>query len=458
MTDRFIDNFTPGDGTDGLTWAKAELTLAAVSAAAAAGDRFLTDYRHSESTGASINVALVGTLASPGQLLSVTQSGASGASALTAGAIVATGAGAYSITFTGSGYVYGHVFKGGVGSSSTLQIILGSGNQEYQVLDVCELWVATGHASSAGITVGASSTTTQGATRWLNTSVKFNHASNSIRLSHGDFDWVGGGAISGTTSPTNVLAPVAGMVSARLSGLDFSTFGSTVNLVTSAGDWCGKIVFRNIVMPASWSGTIGTCGNPGARIEAYNVAAAVASGENNFSMWIEDYAGSIKHETTIVRTGGASDGVNGLSHKIATSANAEWPTIVMRGPELYAWCNSTGSKTFTVHYVADENVAEGQGAGTSNAFRDDEFWIEVEALGTSDSPQASLASGVCGAIATPSDNASSSETWTTTGMTTPKKGKLEVTLTVNEKGPFIVRVCGAKASKTIYYCPKVVVS
>lgn len=458
MTDRFTDNFTPGDGTTGLSWATAELTLAAVSAAAAAGDRFVTDYRHSESTAASINVALVGTLASPGQLLSVTQSGAASWTGLTAGAIIATGAGAYSITFTGTGYVFGHTFKAGVGASSTLQIACAGGNQEYQVLDTCELWVATTHNSSAGITVGALSSSTQGATRWLNTSIKFNHASNTIRVNHGDWDWIGGGTVSGTTSPTNLISPASAMISARLSGLDFSGFSAGVNLVTTAADWCGKIVFRNIVMPASWSGTIGTCGNPGARIEAYNVAAAVASGENNFSMWIEDYAGNAKHETTIIRTGGASDGVNGLSHKITTSANAEWPSIVMRGPELYARVTSTGSKTFTVHYVADENAAAGQGAGTSNAFRNDEWWLEVEYLGTTDSPKSTLSNGMCGALTTPTDNASSSETWTTTGLTTPKKGKLTATVTINEKGTYIVRVCGAKASKTIYYCPKVEVS
>lgn len=456
MTDRFVDNFTPGSGGDGLSWANAELTLAAVDAADVAGDRILFDYRHSESTAGIITLAIAGTNASPSTLLSVTQSGASGYTGPTAGAIVATGAGAYPINASGSFYAYGITFKLGVGSSAACSGAWANGDGNIEVFENCALEIATTH-SSTYLQIGVSGATNNSSIRWIDFDVKFAATGQRLLLVGGDFVWSGGAAISGTTTPTNLIDGGGSTYSALIENLDLSNFASTVNLCAGM-NFGGRVVFRNIKMPSGWSGVIGTPTVATGRVEAYNVGPAVASGENNFSLWIEDYAGSVKHETTIVRTGGASDGTTAIAHKLSTTANAEWPTIVMRGPGLYAWCNSTGSKTFTVHYVADENVAAGQGAGTSNAFRDDELWIEVEALTTTDSPQAAFTTGMCGVLDTPADNASSSETWTTTGLTTPKKGKLEVTLTVNEKGPYIVRVCGAKASKTIYYCPEVGVS
>ena len=52
----------------------------------------------------------------------------------------------------------------------------------------------------------------------------------------------------------------------------------------------------------------------------------------------------------------------------------------------------------------------------------------------------------------------STETWTTTGLTTPVKQQLSVTIIPAEKGPIYCKVHLAKASTTVYVCPKVVIS
>ena len=175
------------------------------------------------------------------------------------------------------------------------------------------------------------------------------------------------------------------------------------------------------------------------------------SGDTNYRLWIEDYAGSIKSETTLVKTGGASDGDTPLSWKMATTANAEYPLVLLRSPEIFSErITSTGSaKTITVDILHD----------SATALKDDEIWLEVQYLGTSGFPLGSFANdSKADVLAAGANQASSSATWTTTGMGNPNKQKLEVTFTPQEKGVAIVTVCMAKASYTVYVDPLAVVS
>jgi len=171
--------------------------------------------------------------------------------------------------------------------------------------------------------------------------------------------------------------------------------------------------------------------------------------DTNYRLWIEDYLGTIKHESTIVRSGGASDGTTPLSWIMTSLANAEYPTLHLYSPEIAIWNDTTGSsKTVTIEVITD-NVT----------LNDDECWLEVMHLGTSGYPLGSWVTD-CKAdiMATAAAQASSSETWTTTGLTTPVKQKLSVSFTPQEKGYIIARVVLAKASTTVYIDPKLTVS
>jgi hypothetical protein len=61
-------------------------------------------------------------------------------------------------------------------------------------------------------------------------------------------------------------------------------------------------------------------------------------------------------------------------------------------------------------------------------------------------------------LATAADQTDSSESWTTTGLTTPVKQKLAVTFTPQEKGVIMWRVVLSKPSVTVYVDSKAVVS
>lgn len=177
-------------------------------------------------------------------------------------------------------------------------------------------------------------------------------------------------------------------------------------------------------------------------MEAYNCDSA----DTNYRLWVEDYCGSIKDETTLVKTGGASDGDTPLSWKMASSANAEYPLHILRSPEIFSERITSvgGSKTITVDILRD----------SATNLKDDEIWLEVQYLGTSGFPLSLFADDAkADVLATAADQAASSATWTTTGMTNPNKQKLEVTFTPQEKGVAIVTVCMAKASATVYVDP-----
>ena len=79
----------------------------------------------------------------------------------------------------------------------------------------------------------------------------------------------------------------------------------------------------------------------------------------------------LTEETTIVRTGGASDGTTPISWKIVTTANCNY-SMPFECPPIAIWNDTTGSAvTATVEGIWG-------GGAVPN---DDEVWLEVEYLG-----------------------------------------------------------------------------
>ena len=173
------------------------------------------------------------------------------------------------------------------------------------------------------------------------------------------------------------------------------------------------------------------------------------SADTQYRMQRHQYEGDSYSETTLVRTGGASDGTTPLSHKHVSSANSNFYTP-LSGPEIVIWNDAVGSSQTVTCEILHDSVTN---------LQDDEVWLETEYLGTSGFPLSLFANDRAAYIlATPADQAASSATWTTTGMTNPNKQKLVTTQTPQEKGWYRCRVALAKASYTIYGCPKLSIS
>ena len=124
---------------------------------------------------------------------------------------------------------------------------------------------------------------------------------------------------------------------------------------------------------------------------------------------------------------------------------------------IHGWVDSTGSKIFTVHMVRDDTSGE-----PSWEVDDEDIWIRLVYLGSATAP---LADWACSrkdcksgkdyfSAATNVD--ASTESWTGLQASNIKR-KLELTVTVNAIGPYMLRVETAQDndSKGIYICPKV---
>lgn len=491
--------FTDGNNADnGSTWALAKATLAGAAGIDAAGDTIYVSQAHAESTAGNVSVAIAGTPATPSRILCGDDAAAPPTALATTATATTTSSGTLSLS--GSFYCYGITFI----SNEALTLVSDTGGtgcvQEYKNCS----FQNTNTGSAGQINFGGANNYTP-RLKLTDCTLKYAATGNrSIVCSATEIN--GGSILSGTTTPTYVFSFATDRTQGRLlvSGFDFSNLSSTMVLCNGAGAGIGTMVFRNCKLPASWTGTLitGTIPGPGARYEMHNCDST----DTNYRMWVEDYAGSIQSETTVVRTGGASDGTTTLSWKMVTSANAEFPVVPLVSPEGALWNDTTGSKTLTV-----EVLHFAQGAGTSGAIQDDEAWVEVMYLGASGVPLGAwITDCKADVLATAADQTTTTESWdgvaaaysaatnyvvgdiikpttpngavyqlttdagttsaeptwgTTDGGTTAdaagrvwtrsNRQKLHTaSFTANEKGVITWRVVCAKASKTLYVCPK----
>ena len=443
MTTYYVDSAAGSNTAPYDTWAKAATTLATIAAIDAAGDTIYVANTHAESTAAAVSWGWVGTLASPTRIICADKtSGAPPATLSTAGAVSTSGANSQlTISATGGAaaiYWYGLTFTSGVGDTGNSGIISQSTSQLGNV-ENCNFVVATTSATQGNISLASSA---QSRVVAKNCTFKFANAGQTV--STGSEITINGGSLAaGGTSPTVMFtSSSAGLM--WIDGFDFSNASAGINLVAGTGKLNAKL--RNCKLPAAWSGALTTSTLiQGARIELNNTDST----GSNYRVIIMDAFGQLDSETTLVRTGGANDGVTGLSWKIVTTANAKYD-LPFLCTEVCEWNSLTGSPvTATIEILHD----------SATKLKDSEVWIEVEYLASSAAPLGSFINDSSGSIlASGADQTASSSTWTTTGMSNPNKQKLSVTFTPQMAGVVHAVVKVAKASYTLYVDPKLTIS
>lgn len=438
MSDIYVRSTDGNDADNGSTWALAKATLVGAAGIDAAGDSIWLSQSHAESSATSQTIPLAGTKASPVRVIAGND--AASPPTTTATASVST-TGANGITISGSAYFYGITFSSGSGAVNAPLALnnVATTADAIEIFDTCSLIsAATGSASFINIGAVGASNNEPTKTVWLNSDAKVSGASASIDV-YGDLQWRGGSILSGnaTTGKLFRAGSVSRPPSVDVDSVNFTNLSASCPMVDATR--AGKYRFANCRLPASWTGGLIT-GTPTANFRAEMINCD--SADTNYRLWVEDYAGSIIDETTLVRSGGATDGTTPVSWKMATTANANELVVPLVSPEMAIWNETTAaSKTVTVEILHD----------SATALTDAEVWLEVEYLGTSGVPLGSIASDHRATpLTTAANQTSSSVTWTTTGMTNPNKQALAVTFTPQEKGFFVGRVYLAKASKTIY--------
>lgn len=447
----YLDSVAGSNANNGTTWALAKATGAGVAAIPwLAADIVYLNSAHSELTAGGVTLTTPTTRSQPVRMLSVNKTGnPQPPTAKLAGALIATSGASNNITKQGDAYDYGITYKTGNAAAVSVNITLcGSGNAR-QTYEACHFW-CSGSGGSSWVNTGPTASSSPSFTQLLGCGFKFGNVANGIAPSN-RFEIIGGSIDSGGVQPTNLFNNMAtnrGM-SGTITGFDGTNLSSSGNWVVGGGSNSGegKLVFRDCKAPPGWSGSLLssslTTGGGGTRVEAYNVQA----GAVNYGLWIEDNPGSIRHETTLVRTGGASDGTQQISWKMVTTANTNYPNCPLYSGEIEFWNDTVGSPvTATIEGLID----------SATNLKDNQIWVELFYKGDASTPIATfLADITADVFATAADQATSTATWNTSGMANPNKFKLDVTFTPQMKGTMYARVCPAGASKTYFIDPVV---
>lgn len=442
MSNIYVRSTDGSDSDNGSTWALAKATLAGAAAIAVAGDTVWVSTSHTESV-ATATLAWAGTAASPIKVIATSSTAEPPTTINAWGTITVTST---TFSWTGTTYAYGIKFVFTSGSSYIPAFNSLSGHTE--IFDNC-LINYDGASSASNLQFGANSSSGLSKTTLLNSAIRLGNTNHYISIDRDVIIRGGSWNTSGASVTGAFQVGVEGRAANLLmEGFDLSALNASANLIQAIGEGGARAVLKDCKLPTSWSGTLAPA-TLSARVAMHNCDNA----DTHYKSKVIDYAGTLSDETTIVLTGGASDGTTPLSWKMVTTANVGYPASVFESIEIAQWCDTTGSKTATVEIVHDS-----QGAGSGSAFRDDEIWLEVLYLGTSGFPLAIPARNMRGLAASPANQTSSSATWTTTGLTTPVTQKLQVTFTIAEAGFILARVVMAKASKTVYVDPKLTVA
>lgn len=439
MANVYVYSGAAGGGT-GADWTNAYTTLVAAFTAKAAGDDFWVAHDHAETAAAAKIIAAKGTAAAPNRIICVNRAGSVppvSADLRTTATITTTGA--FAITLgAGVGYFYGITFSSGSGVVSAG--ITASNTAGAWVLDQCKLSSPGTTLSATKIAIGTTSSGVRQRFTLIGTTLQFGNVNDSISIQEVGFVWRNTlNAIAGAIFPTTLFGG-AYPAAVLLEGVDLSALGSGKTLVGAASS-AKQFVFKDCKLGASV--TISAAPTDQGGHEA--ILIRCDSGDTNYRTEKYRHEGTLTTKTTIVRTGGASDGTTPIAWEIVTSANSK-RYMPFEALPISIWNETVGSAiTLTVQGIW------GGGAVPTNA----DIWMDVEFLGTSGFPIGSFTtSGPADQLAAGTNLPAGSGTWG--GSTT--KFALTVSITPQEKGPITVYVKAAAASQTFYIDPLITVT
>lgn len=433
MASYYVRSLAAGAGT-GANWANAFTTLAAAYSGKAAGDIFYVSEDHAETQASALTLSSPGSAALPCYVYCVDHAGSVppvSADLRTTATITTTGANALNIN--NNTYYYGITFNAGSGAVNSILQVMQGGNGLIR-FDSCSLRKLGTTANGAAITLGGT-----GLVKVImrNTTVQFGNVADGLKPLGAWVVWKDTPSAIVGTPPTSLLAVNNGSTAFRmeLTGVDLSAISSGPIFPVQGNT--GLAILQDCKIASGV--TVAT--TPNGRHSAPTDLIRCDNGAVNYRSERYWYEGTQSAETTIVRTGGATDGTTPVSWKLVTTANSNWVDPFDSLP-ITIWNDTVGSPiTVTMYGIWG-------GGAVPNS---DDIWIEAEYPGASGNPQGSfITSSKADNLATGSALTSDSSTWG--GSTT--KFKMSVTFTPQMKGPINLTVKAAKASTTFYFDPK----
>lgn len=440
----------------GSSWANAYVDLQTALNNAAAGLDIWVSNNHSEALAGPSYVAAAGTQANPyRRIICVddTKVAPFGNADLRTTAAVGSFTNSQ-IQINGCGQFYGIKFLIGSGASSnTLGIAnAGSTTSRLQFINCQFGFNSTGAASV--ITIGQASTVVGSFGRvveMINCTWVFTNAAHFISFRGTKFT-CRGGSLSGT-APSVLVSPATGANEYQglflMDGVDLSTVAGTLVGLSTGNMPVMPTIYSftncklNAAVTALAAAAAGSAGYTGGDVILAQCDSA--GGATNWRSEKHNFVGDMTTDNVVVETGGASDGVTTISHKVVTKATANfvWPF------EAYAsgvWNAVTGStKVFSVDILSD-------GPTLTNA----DVWLECMVLDATGAPRSTLYTSQNGVYAPPTTIPDSPSTvaWTTTGLVLPRKQTISLTFTPQIAGYIRWQIKVGKPNQTLWINPK----
>ena len=416
-------------------WAKAATLFLTAVDFASSGDDIIIGADHAEDPAASVTYTFPGTAASINRVISSTVGAGSTIVYNKADNVQVDNGGATnrSITIVGFVHFFGVSFK--VGNDLVIQ----SSPQRVLFNDSLLTFQNTASSLITNSTSGENSLVLE------NTDLTFVAGGANARIicqGFTKFYWRGGILSYTGTMPTALFDGAIRDSIMEISGVVLSDITSAIFDVSDGVDIIGRL--HHCLLNSGVSLTTGTIFGQGTTI--LMSGCDDTTGNNLYRLEYVDYWGSTVHDDAIFLN--ASDGTTPISWKMVSTANAVEFSEPTKSPPIFAWVDSTGSKTFTIQCLWD-SVTD---------IQDDEIWLEIEFLEASADTDSAFADDRMADIsATPADQTTNAEVWTET-LTNDNEFEVAVTVTVNRVGPVVARVHLAKPSTTVYVDPLIVIT
>jgi hypothetical protein len=433
MANWYVYSGAAGANT-GADWTNAYTNLSSISGKAA-GDIFYVAHDHAQTQASNLTITSPGTEASPSRIYCVNRSGSVppvSADLRTTATVTTTGA--FSITLDGTvSECYGITFSCSSGATGANMTIMSNNRRTWRLVNCSLQCGGTGATNKINFATGLDTVVIM-----ENVTFKFNAAGQGLDFTNRCY-WrnTPSAIVGGGTIPTTLFTSCTGLL--FIEGVDLSSVNTT--LVVSSLNTDFTLVMKDCKLHASVA-----VQDASTFLNAQDITLIRCdSGDTNYRTERHNYFAVQTTETTIVRTGGATDGTTPIAWKIITSASTE-KELPYESLPISIWNETTGSAiTVTLQGIW----------GSGSVPNNDDIWIDVQYLGTSGYPLSSKATcGKADSLASGAGLAAGSGTWG--GSTT--KFAMAATFTPQEKGPLTIYIKAALASTTFYIDPKPVIT
>lgn len=441
MTTYYLDSSGGSNTAPYDTWAKAATTLATLIAIPLTNaDTIYVGPSHSESTGAGgLAASFPSTLGL--RMLGVADNTTSPPTTLVSSptATFATSAG-NTVAITGCAYIYGCIFQAGTSTSSAV-LSVASGTAASQIVSENCRYATGCSGSTARIQIGATGSTINKGyeTRFRDCVFHLSATTQRIQLASGRHRFRSCSMDASSAVGTVFSLATDGVSDAVFDACDFSGITGSPNILDQSGTTTARLRFIDCKFSGTTTYTTGTVPAPGHSL------VEITSPD---SMYLEEFAGIVRSETSITKSGTAVT-INGTdtSWKLSSGSGAQYPQAPLMSLEMLVHITAADvgvSKTLTIEFEHDSAT------GLTNA----QIWPEVIYPKESSDDLGGIATSRPDVLTTPTTWGSSTATWNNTGgQTNPNKQKMTVSFTPQREGEGVARVYLGAASKTVYVEP-----